>query len=180
MSNDNELPGSMVIVAQGPDDQYAYEVPPIDSAAVAGNMFGDLIQRDIYLQKNIHYPVRSIVEQGTKEKKEINKKVSDQVDGLLKQITQGKREATRQERVDVMSAVLHKMESDLEGYKRPLPKAHSLTTKSSQASPSMRPGSRSGRRTLGKKERSTLFSSLLEMNWSGRLPTTNKTHSLKR
>ncbi len=118
MSNDNELPGSMVIVAQGPDDQYAYEVPPIDSAAVAGNMFGDLIQRDIYLQKNIHYPVRSIVEQGTKEKKEINKKVSDQVDGLLKQITQGKREATRQERVDVMSAVLHKMESDLEGYKK--------------------------------------------------------------
>lgn len=54
----------------------------------------------------------------TKEKKEINKKVSDQVDGLLKQITQGKREATRQERVDVMSAVLHKMESDLEGYKK--------------------------------------------------------------
>ncbi|WP_143966190.1 hypothetical protein [Pseudomonas aeruginosa] len=51
MSNDNEVPGSMVIVAQGPDDQYAYEVPPIDSAAVAGNMFGDLIQRDIYLQK---------------------------------------------------------------------------------------------------------------------------------
>ncbi|MFG4418034.1 pyocin S5, partial [Pseudomonas aeruginosa] len=117
MSNDNEVPGSMVIVAQGPDDQYAYEVPPIDSAAVAGNMFGDLIQRDIYLQKNIYYPVRSIFEQGTKEKKEINKKVSDQVDGLLKQITQGKREATRQERVDVMSAVLHKMESDLEGYK---------------------------------------------------------------
>ncbi|MCO3054620.1 pyocin S5, partial [Pseudomonas aeruginosa] len=52
MSNDNEVPGSMVIVAQGPDDQYAYEVPPIDSAAVAGNMFGDLIQREIYLQKN--------------------------------------------------------------------------------------------------------------------------------
>ncbi|MBI7310884.1 hypothetical protein JEV20_16750 [Pseudomonas aeruginosa] len=68
MSNDNELPGSMVIVAQGPDDQYAYEVPPIDSAAVAGNIFCDLIQRDIYLQKNIHYPVRSIVEQENKGK----------------------------------------------------------------------------------------------------------------
>ncbi|USV16226.1 hypothetical protein M0418_05095 [Pseudomonas aeruginosa] len=54
MSNDNEVPGSMVIVAQGPDDQYAYEVPPIDSAAVAGNMFGDLIliiQSDLFLNK---------------------------------------------------------------------------------------------------------------------------------
>lgn len=179
MSNDNEVPGSMVIVAQGPDDQYAYEVPPIDSAAVAGNMFGDLIQRDIYLQKNIYYPVRSIFEQGTKEKKEINKKVSDQVDGLLKQITQGKREATRQDRVDVMSAVLHKMESDLEGYKKTFTKGPFIDYEK-QSSLSIYEAWVKIWETNSWEERSTLFSSLLEMNWSGRLPTTNKIHSLKR
>lgn len=74
MSNDNEVPGSMVIVAQGPDDQYAYEVPPIDSAAVAGNMFGDLIQRDIYLQKNIYYPVRSILNKEQKKRRRSTRK----------------------------------------------------------------------------------------------------------
>ncbi len=78
-----------------------------------------------------------------------------------------------------MSAVLHKMESDLEGYKKTFTKGPFIDYEK-QSSLSIYEAWVKIWEKNSWEERSTLFSSLLEMNWSGRLPTTNKIHSLKR
>ncbi|MGP5737542.1 polymorphic toxin type 44 domain-containing protein [Pseudomonas aeruginosa] len=120
MADKNPTPGSMVIVGKGPDDQYAYDVPSVDGSGAAGGMFGDVIMQDIYRQQIFDFPKRAIIDQYKKEKMEIKKKTDEQVESLLKQISDKGKAITRQDRIDVMNAVLTKIRTDIEGYKKAL------------------------------------------------------------